>query len=85
MSNSIYTTEHKVLVEMLRNARLNARLSQTALAGRLKIEQTEVSKYERGEKRLDIYEIRQILESCNADFVQFMTVLDFTIRERDGA
>jgi len=54
---------------LLRDARLKAGLSQTELADRLGIPQSFVSKYETGERRLDVGEV---LEVCNALGLSFM-------------
>ncbi len=58
MEKSIYTREYTLLLEVLRTARERAGLTQVELASKLEETQTFVSKCERGERRLDIIEVR---------------------------
>jgi transcriptional regulator with XRE-family HTH domain len=57
MEKSIYT-EYTLLLEVLRSARESAGLTQAEIASKLDETQTFVSKCERGERRLDIIELR---------------------------
>ncbi len=59
MGKSIGTSEQKKLIALLRRIRLDAGLRQVDLANRLKRPQSFVSKYESGERRLDLLELRQ--------------------------
>ena len=60
MRKTIHSANHKVLCELLREVREEAGLTQTELAVRIKKDQTFVSKYETGERRLDVLELREI-------------------------
>lgn len=60
MRKSIYRQEHNILVALLREIRHECGLRQQELASRLKQPQSFVSKYESGERRLDVIELRQI-------------------------
>ncbi len=53
-------SEQKVLRKLLRGLRLEANLRQTDLAKKLGLPQSFVSKYESGERRLDILEVRRV-------------------------
>lgn len=64
MGNS-WSPEQTLTRELLKNIRLEAQLTQSELAYRLKKPQSYVSKYESGERRLDIVEIREICLSLN--------------------
>jgi len=58
---------------LLRTVRLEAGLKQTELAERLGSDQSFVSRYERGERRLDLVELEQICAACRiklTDLVQ---------------
>ena len=57
---SIFTEEYDVLLQYLISARKKAGLTQQELAGRLERPQSFVSKYERGERRLDIIEFIRV-------------------------
>jgi transcriptional regulator with XRE-family HTH domain len=54
------TPEHKRLMKMLANARKAVGLTQQQLAEKIGEKQNFVSKYERGERRLDLLEIAAI-------------------------
>lgn len=59
MKKSIFTAEYRVLRSLLRKLREDAGVTQEDMARRLKITQSNVSKFERGETRLDIVQLRQ--------------------------
>lgn len=67
MTESIYTTRYRRLCELLVEARQAKRLSQAALAERLGWLQTTVSKYERGERRLDLVEFLDVAQALGID------------------
>lgn len=67
---------------MLAAARTQQGLSQAALADRLGRPQTFVSKYERGERRLDIVEFLEITESLRADAHEILRQVQAVGRRR---
>ena len=62
----------RVLVQL----REEAGLTQTALAERLGITQSEVSKFERGERALDVLRLRAWLRALGIEFTPFARALD---------
>ncbi|EAZ90459.1 transcriptional regulator, XRE family protein [Crocosphaera chwakensis CCY0110] len=52
---------------LLINARQSANLTQTELSKRLNKPQSYVSKYERGERRLDVIEFLEVCNALNID------------------
>ena len=52
------------LQELLRTIRFEADLKQADLAKLLGTDQSFVSRYERGERRLDVVELEQICSAC---------------------
>ena len=60
MASSIHSPEHQRLVAILRELRNEAGLRQVELAERLGRHQSYVSKYETGERRLDLIELQAI-------------------------
>ena len=68
--------ERKPLLALLRQLRSDAGLTQAQLAARLHRDQTFVSKYESGERRLDILELRAVCRATDMDFVEFIERLD---------
>ncbi|MCT7324888.1 helix-turn-helix domain-containing protein [Ralstonia mojiangensis] len=59
MQKSIYTEHYGLLLSTLREARKKAGLSQVELAKRLELTQSIIGKCERGERRLDVIELRE--------------------------
>lgn len=64
---SIYSGEYQRLLELLVQARKDAKITQEQLAARLKRPQSFVSKVERGERRLDVVEFLKISRLIKAD------------------
>lgn len=64
---SIFTSEYEVLLQRLISARKKAGVRQQELANRLDKTQSFVSKYERGERRLDIVEFITICRALDVD------------------
>lgn len=63
------------LQEMLIEARHHAGLTQVELAARLRRPQSFVSKYETGERRLDVLELIEVAEALRADAVEIVRAL----------
>lgn len=57
---SAFTAEYKRLCALLRDARTRAGLTQEDVAKRLNRPQSYVSKYESGERRLDVIEFLRV-------------------------
>lgn len=76
MNKTIYSSDNTKLKALLRQVREEAGLKQVELAERLEMRQAWVSSYERGERRLDVLELRQVLAALGLDFVDFMARLD---------
>jgi transcriptional regulator with XRE-family HTH domain len=71
VKKNIRLDQQKKLLALLRCIRVDAGLTQAELAVRLARDQTFVSKYESGERRLDILELREVCEVIGIDFVHF--------------
>ena len=63
VDKAIYTQEQRRLSALLRDLRAAAGLRQIDVAHRLGVPQSFVSKYEAGERRLDLVELRQVCEA----------------------
>jgi transcriptional regulator with XRE-family HTH domain len=63
VEKSIYSSEYQQLCALLRQLRLEAGLTQVQVAERLGVPQSFVSKYESGERRLDVIEVRHIADA----------------------
>jgi transcriptional regulator with XRE-family HTH domain len=64
------------LLALLRQIRVDAKLRQVDLAERLGQPQSFVSKYESGERRLDILELRSLCKAAGITLEQFATKLE---------
>jgi len=70
---SVHTDRYNRFLKLIIDARKRAGLTQQELADRLKKPQSYVSKYERGERRLDVIEfleISRLLEIDSCDLLQ---------------
>lgn len=72
MEKSIHTSEQKKLQRLLRQIRRGAGLRQEDLAKLLGKRQSFVSKYEAGERRLDLLELRQVCQAAGVSLTDFV-------------
>ena len=72
MKKSIYTTQQQALQSLLRQIRREGNLRQVDLAKRIHEPQSFVSKYESGERRLDVIELRDICEALGISLGAFV-------------
>lgn len=80
MDKSIYTDEYAVLLELLREARQGAGLTQVELAEKLGQTQSFVSKIEVGQRRLDIIQLRTICRLFGITLPEFVSQLEVKLR-----
>lgn len=80
MVESVHSVRYTRLREILVEARKAKGVSQAALAERLGWLQTFVSKYERGERRLDIVEFIDVADALEIDPVKCLRQLIATDR-----
>lgn len=66
------TVRHRRLIEEVAAARKAAGISQRALAERLKRSDSFVSKFEAGERRLEVCEFVELCEAIGADAAQLI-------------
>jgi transcriptional regulator with XRE-family HTH domain len=79
MDKSLFTPEHRKLRELLRQVRLGCGLRQQDLAKKLGQPQSFVSKYEVGERRLDLLEVRNICLALGIPLREFVERLEATL------
>ena len=72
MPNPLHEPNYQIFRMMLVEAREKARLTQVDVAKRLDKPQSFVSKYERGERRLDFVEFLLLAEAINLDTEAFL-------------
>ena len=75
MAKSIYSKKYGQFLELLIEARQNANLTQIEVASRLGRPQSFVSKYENGERRLDVVEFLNIAKVIDFDPVKLVRKL----------
>jgi transcriptional regulator with XRE-family HTH domain len=76
MEKSTFTREYRVFCRELKAARERACVTQADLARRLKETQSEISKFERGERRLDIVQLRRWCGALGVSFPDFVATLE---------
>lgn len=82
MDKSVFTRDYRIFLRCLRGARKRAGLTQIEVAARLGQTQSFVSKCERGERRLDIVEVRAFCRAIGVGFVDFVSEFESLIGKR---
>jgi len=72
MIKTIYTKEHKNLIEKLKSARFFSKLDQKTVAKRLNKSQSYISKMESGQRRMDIVQLKQIADIYGVNIERFI-------------
>lgn len=72
MVSNPWGAQNVILQELLTLARSDAQLTQKQLASLLDKPQSYVSKYESGERRLTLPEIRKVVIACGTDLSSFV-------------
>lgn len=67
MTKSISSKRYGVLCDLLVEARQSAGVTQSELAAKLGRPQSFVSKFEHGERRLDVIEFVEVAQALDAD------------------
>ncbi|BCL37559.1 multiprotein-bridging factor 1 family protein [Nostoc sp. MS1] len=75
MSKSVFTERYNRFRQLLIKARQVARLTQSELSTKLSRPQSYVSKYERGERRLDVIEFLEVAEALDIEPETFIKTL----------
>jgi ribosome-binding protein aMBF1 (putative translation factor) len=72
LTKSVFTPSYARFRELLVEARESAALTQWQLAERLKRPQSYVSKFERGERRLDVVEFLDVAKALRIDPMELL-------------
>ena len=67
MTSSVFTKDYQHLRSLLKKHRVDQGLTQSYVAQALKRPQSFVSKYESGERRLDVIEFLEVSKILNID------------------
>ena len=76
MQKTLHSDRNRLFLQMLRDARLAAGVTQTQLARTLRVDQTVVSKAEAGIRRLDVVELHAWLQALSLPLLDFVAALD---------
>jgi transcriptional regulator with XRE-family HTH domain len=82
MDKKLYTRQQQILLELLRELRQEAGLRQQDVADLINEPQSFVSKYEIGERRLDILELREVCHVLGVSLEDFAARLDERLRRK---
>lgn len=76
MDREKWSAKQAILVDVLKKVRKESGQTQMELAAKLQRPQSYISKYEKGERRLDLIEVSEICEACNVSLSEFVQVID---------
>ena len=79
MEKSTFTREYHQLKELLRRYRLEAKLTQGQVAKKLGETQSFVSKCERGERRVDLVQLRAFCRAIGIELGTFVAAFEDSI------
>ena len=80
MEKSIYTKDYATFLDCLRQTRKAAGITQEQLAAKIGMTQSIVSKCERGERRIDVIELRVICKAIGISLAEFAERLESALR-----
>ena len=83
MRKTIHSKQQALLLELLIELRQVSGVSQTTLAERLRITQSEVSKHERGERGLDVLQLRQWVLTLGLPLEAFIEVFEYELLRQE--
>ena len=73
---SVFSPQYQTFLRHLREARRRAGLTQVEVGGRLGVAQAIISKCERGERRLDVIELRAYCAALGTSYLIFLAELE---------
>jgi transcriptional regulator with XRE-family HTH domain len=81
MKKEIYVAQRDCLVGLLRELRIEAGLTQIDLAARIEKHQVDVSRYESGQRKLDVLEVREICQAIGITLEEFVKKLEVVLKQ----
>jgi transcriptional regulator with XRE-family HTH domain len=76
VKKALYERSYAAFTDLLREERREAGLTQAMLAKKLRRPQSYVSKYERGDRRIDVVEFLEIARAIGFDPNEFLKKLN---------
>jgi transcriptional regulator with XRE-family HTH domain len=81
MEKSIISADYRLFLDFLKKTREDIGITQIQIAKKLKITQSQVSKIERGERRLDFIELRRWLRALGVPIMDFVTEFEAYLKK----
>ena len=82
MEKSIFTQEYSIMLRLLKETRKKLNVSQVELAERLGQSQSFVSKCERGERRMDVIQLRTVCHALGTNLPDFVNALEAKLKQK---
>ena len=82
MDKSIHSKDYKLMISLLKAARVSAGISQEELAEKMGVTQTFISKCERCERRLDLLETMRFCAGINLKFSKYARILETSLAKK---
>lgn len=80
MKKRVYIAQRSLMTALLREVRVEAGLTQVELAARIEKDQAYVSRYESGQRRLDVLEVREICQAAGITLEGFVRRLEKVLK-----
>lgn len=81
MKHSSIEIQREKLQALLKRIRQDKGIRQVELAERLGVPQSFISKYESGDRRLDVLELRQVCDAIGISLQEFIRKLESSLNE----
>ena len=72
MNKTIYTSDHRILVQKLRQARIESGFDQKYAAKLLNKSQSYISKIESGQRKIEIFQLKSFAEIYKKNIEYFL-------------
>ena len=80
MKKKLYIAQRNRMTDLLREVKLKAGLTQVELAARIEKDQVYISRYESGQRRLDVLEVREICQAVGITLEAFVKRLEKVLK-----
>lgn len=82
MKKSIHTKEYAILLRLFRKTREKKGVNQETLAKKLQLTQSQLSKMETGETRIDVIQLRLMLQNLDVPVLGFIAELETELAKK---